>query len=296
MIPQVLSEQHGVAHRNALLRAGMSSYGIGRARHAGELIRVRRAWYALPDADREVVRAVRVGGSLSCVSALADTGVWLVKDDRTHVAVPANAARLRSAMSTHAPFAHDPGVVLHWRARPGAIEQPVDPIPVALAHLAVCQSPELALVAIDSALNLRLTGRSQLEEAFSSLPLVYRRLLDQADPSSQSGLETLARFRLRRWGIRLRTQVAIEGVGRVDVLVGDRLVLELDGFGFHATGDAFERDRHRDLALHERGYRVVRLSYRQVMSGWPEAERVVRQMIRRGDHYWPRRRTIPNSG
>jgi very-short-patch-repair endonuclease len=84
--------------------------------------------------------------------------------------------------------------------------------------------------------------------------------------------------------------VFIEGVGRVDVLVGDRLVLELDGYGFHATGESFETDRRRDLALAARGYRVIRLSYRQVMFEWNEAERVILSMVRRGEHVRPRRR------
>jgi hypothetical protein len=43
-----------------------------------------------------------------------------------------------------------------------------------------------------------------------------------------------------------------------------RLVVELDGFAFHATRDAFERDRRRDAALALAGWRVLRFSWRQV--------------------------------
>ncbi len=42
------------------------------------------------------------------------------------------------------------------------------------------------------------------------------------------------------------------------------LVVELDGFRFHASRSAFERDRRKDAALQARGLRVVRLSWRQV--------------------------------
>ena len=73
-------------------------------------------------------------------------------------------------------------------------------------------------------------------------------------------------------------------------MIGDRLVLELDGYGFHATGEFFESDRRRDLALSALGYRTVRLSYRQVMHEWDSAEQAILTMIRRGDHLWPRTR------
>ena len=88
--------------------------------------------------------------------------------------------------------------------------------------------------------------------------------------------------------MRVRTQVEISGVGRVDVLIGERLVLELDGRGFHDDDHSFEEDRRRDLELHRLGYVVIRLSYRQVMEQWPRAEQVIRVLVQRRDHMWPR--------
>jgi very-short-patch-repair endonuclease len=43
-----------------------------------------------------------------------------------------------------------------------------------------------------------------------------------------------------------------------------KLVVELDGWAAHGTRDAFERDRARDRALVTAGWRVVRITWRQL--------------------------------
>jgi hypothetical protein len=45
---------------------------------------------------------------------------------------------------------------------------------------------------------------------------------------------------------------------------GQRLVVELDGRAVHDTADAFERDRARDRRLNAAGWRVVRVTWRQL--------------------------------
>ena len=44
----------------------------------------------------------------------------------------------------------------------------------------------------------------------------------------------------------------------------ERLVVEIDGFAFHSSSRTFERDRRRDAALTAAGYRVVRVTWRQI--------------------------------
>jgi very-short-patch-repair endonuclease len=52
----------------------------------------------------------------------------------------------------------------------------------------------------------------------------------------------------------------------VDFLWRDRrLVVEVDGFAFHSHRAAFERDRERDAALAALGYRIVRVTWRQIV-------------------------------
>ena len=51
----------------------------------------------------------------------------------------------------------------------------------------------------------------------------------------------------------------------VDFLLTDRrLVVETDGFRYHRTRTAFERDRLRDQHLAVAGYRILRFTHRQI--------------------------------
>ena len=44
----------------------------------------------------------------------------------------------------------------------------------------------------------------------------------------------------------------------------ERLVVEVDGYAFHSGRAAFERDRRRDAELQSAGFRVTRLTWRQI--------------------------------
>ena len=50
----------------------------------------------------------------------------------------------------------------------------------------------------------------------------------------------------------------------------ERLVVEVDGFAFHGGREAFERDRRKDAELLGAGYRVLRVTWRQIAHA-PEA-------------------------
>jgi very-short-patch-repair endonuclease len=78
--------------------------------------------------------------------------------------------------------------------------------------------------------------------------------------------------------------VVIAGVGRVDLLIGERLVLELDGAEWHTGIDAIERDRRRDRELVARGYLVMRVTYRQLLERWDEVEAQILRLVRRDEH------------
>jgi hypothetical protein len=85
----------------------------------GAVRRVRRGYYASASASTEAIIAVRVGGRLAGPSAARSFGFWSGFDERIHVAVPSNAARLRTnfAPSTGENMTADlssRAIVLHW--------------------------------------------------------------------------------------------------------------------------------------------------------------------------------------
>lgn len=58
-----------------------------------------------------------------------------------------------------------------------------------------------------------------------------------------------------------------------------RLVVELDGFAYHRSRTAFERDRRRDLDLQLDGYRVVRVTARQLERDTRELASALRALL-----------------
>ena len=60
-----------------------------------------------------------------------------------------------------------------------------------------------------------------------------------------------------------------------------RLIAELDGYRAHSGPAAFEADRARDVKLKARGYDVVRLTWRQVLSEPRATAATVRRLLSR---------------
>ncbi|GAA0995626.1 endonuclease domain-containing protein [Subtercola frigoramans] len=291
-IADTVASLGGIADLNTLRASGFTAKQTQRAVDLGGLTRIRRGWVAARDAPQNAVRAVRVGGSLSCVSVLGQLGVWCPPDDLLHVRVHRHGNHLASpddrAEALTEPAAQ--GVKLH---RTHAAHHPprhwhTDPVDVALMHAITCQPRNYAVALCDSAINLGLADKRSLERIAALIDKRHLHIVRLADPSAQSGLETMARLRLRALRIPYRKQAEIAGVGHVDLLVGERLVLELDGKEWHSSPEAFAEDRRRDLILHERGYFVTRLTYAQAMFDWPRVEAMIVGLVAHGKHNWPR--------
>jgi very-short-patch-repair endonuclease len=155
-----------------------------------------------------------------------------------------------------------------------------------LEQLARCGSDEDLLVALESALARRRPRLSAAEFGALSARLGPRLagLLDFVGSSAESGLETLTRWRLHRLGIECRQQVELPSIGRVDLVIGDRLIIELDGREHHSSELAFSADRRRDAAAAAQGFRTLRFTYAQVIHEWIAVESAVLAVVESGWH------------
>jgi very-short-patch-repair endonuclease len=111
---------------------------------------------------------------------------------------------------------------------------------------------------------LRLRERSDGKHgliSFDALLSEHRRDL----PNTRSELEHLFYKLCRSSGLPPPSlNVTVAGF-EVDAVWPDhKVVVELDGYLFHRTRAAFERDRLRDAALQTAGYRVLRVTYRRL--------------------------------
>jgi len=150
----------------------------------------------------------------------------------------------------------------------------------ALADMTSCQQRERVVATADSALNLHVLSRAEVAAAIPNV-------IQWCDSRSQAGTESIVRVRLRAKRVHALPQAGIRGVGFVDLLVGDRLVIECDSAAFH-DGYTSERDYDRDLKLVALGYLVIRLKYRHVMHEWDRVEAIILQLVRSGRHLWSR--------
>lgn len=269
-VASVIDSFGGIARRDQILASGRSGTDITAAVRRGEIRRVRRAHYATPGASRDAVLAVRVGGRLGGLSAARSYGVWGGFDDDLHVVVTPNASRLRvvrSATDT-TPDLDDHPLALHWVDAAHARECWRVPLLEALRQVARWCDPESALAALDTAVDLGLTSGVQLRAAFSGEPISSRLRAASARPGSGSGYESIVVRRLEALGLRVRQQVWIAGVGRIDAEVEDAVLIEVDGFEFHRSLEAFEADRIRDAGLAARDRVVVRLGTRRIREDW----------------------------
>lgn len=180
----------GVVRQSVLVRTGWSKADIAAAVARGILTRIRRSWLALPNADPHLAAAARAGVVLTCVTQAQRLGLWVLNEDRPHVAAASHSGSVRVERDD----VTDGGALratVHW-AKPLVARDPiqlVDPVENVLALVAQCQPFEAALTVWESALRQGVADRSALERL--PLPAAARAVLAQASPYSDSGLETL---------------------------------------------------------------------------------------------------------
>lgn len=259
----------GAARRERLLAAGLSRHALSAALAAGHVTSPFRGVYCLPRTDMGVVQAARFRARLSCVSAFASWDVpLLAADARLHVAADGGAARTIGGthVRVHQAWRHgrDRIAAAHGsRVGEGVTVSPTQ----ALAHAARCLSPHSHLVVADAMLNRGLMSQEDVATLPRSVASRRDWLLGHMDGRAESAGETIARIELVEAGLRCWPQARIESVGRVDLLVAGKVVIEVDGHSYHSDQRAFQSDRDRDRRLTEQGFRVLRFTHGQVVAG-----------------------------
>ncbi len=283
-------QAHGYATTVVALRGkGHTLADIQNAAKAGLLLRVCRGWVASPSATRRTIFAIVAGAVITGPTALSGMGVWDAADRRLHLCLPRNSRGRRAQLTPLSAFAPDPylhrGIVRHWTQR-HFVESIDPPWRASALDSLICTAHSAErthfIASLESAIHTGALSRAALPLLLDRLPSRFASITSELDFGAESGLESIARCRLRASVTTLQTQVEIPGIsargrkGRVDILIDAWLVIELDGDEFHDP----VADRARDALLVRLGYRVHRFGYDQVLNQWPLVYATIMELLR----------------
>ena len=270
-IADVADRQWGIVTRAQLRALGLSAGAVDRRIAVARLRPLHRGVYALGHRwlRREAHRlaAREHGAVLSHASAAAHWGLRPSAATRIDVTVPRSGQRRRPGIRVHRHAALDAReVTIHDRV-------PVTTPARTLLDLAATLPRRSVERALDQAEVLRridATALHNVAAAHHGRP--GARLLTALLEEHEAGT-TLTRSELEEAFLRLCDRAGVPRPvvnGRAlgfesDFAWRDRaLVVEVDGFAFHRTRGAFERDRARDAVLAAAGVRTLRFTARQV--------------------------------
>lgn len=262
--------------RRQLLDAGVTAKTIGGRVRDGHLLRLHRGVYAVGHA-----RLRREGHWLAAVLATGPRAVLGHRDAAgLHGLRPANHARVE--VTTTGNPRRLPGIRPY---RTGSLDAqdittvqgiPVTTVARTIADLAYVVPHDHLTRAIKEAELRNAFDLAQVEAAMARTAgrrgpghralreaLEERRAFEAT--TTLSPLEDAFLRRLRKASLPLpQTNVLVEGFKVDAVWQASKVVVELDGWSSHHTRHAFEEDRERDAALTAAGYRVIRLTHRQL--------------------------------
>ncbi|GAA5207367.1 type IV toxin-antitoxin system AbiEi family antitoxin domain-containing protein [Microbacterium kyungheense] len=269
-------DQPAVVAFRELAAAGSTARLVKQDVASGKLVRVRRGVYLRAGACPPVASAGAHGGSLACVSAAAHLGLWVLRqDDSVHVWVRAHG---RS-------YPHgDCHCTPHWDDGSTTDVFGMPSVPRILRQIALCRGLEAFFVTLESARRMGLIDAAGLTWLRQAVGPAAREAVDFSRHDADSGLESLFRWRLRRYGLSVRTQIKVTSVGRVDFLIGERLIVEVDGVPNHDDESHRHKDLVRDANAAAWGYLTLRFDYALVVHDWATVEGAVLAYIDRGLH------------
>ncbi|WP_298867600.1 type IV toxin-antitoxin system AbiEi family antitoxin domain-containing protein [uncultured Microbacterium sp.] len=280
-IAEWMRQHHGIAHTRDLREAGFSRHTVGKAADAGMLQRVHRTWLVAPYCSPARRAAAELSGRATCVSAAELQGLWTPDSADIHLWLPPTTTTERGR--------EHPGLLLHWARPPVPVARfdTEEPVLNVLFHVARCLEPKLAATVWESALRKSMVTLSQLRRTQWRSPAAQT-VLRQVGAQSDSGIETIFLRIARSCGVRVQQQVLIDG-HPVDALIGERLVVQIDGFEFHGEAKDRRKDLRQDARLVLLGYTVLRFDYQQIMFDMRHVQETILNAIAQGLHLFARR-------
>jgi very-short-patch-repair endonuclease len=283
--------QYGVVSRAQLTELGIGRGAIGRRLEAGRLHPIHRGVYAVGHRalrrEGAWMAAVLVadGAVLSHRSAAALWGIWPGEQARVDVTAR-QALRLRPRLRFHRARLPPDEVTTHRGIRV------TTPTRTLLDLAAVVRYHHLARAATEAEIQ-RLGSPTSLPDLVARYPrrpgspaiqqLLAQREIGRNVTKRELELRFLA-FVDEHALPRPRINARVEDM-EVDCLWPHRrLIAELDGFATHGTRAAFENDRSRDRRLQLAGYRVIRITWRQLEHDRTSLARQVRALLTPAQH------------
>ncbi len=283
-IDELAGRQHGVVARRQLLDAGVASHVIDRRLRAGRLRRVHQGVYQVGPVTAP--RAAEMAAVLACgasavLSHRSAAALWRLTSEPEAGPVevitragnrPRRGLRLRRMGTLRADEVTKLSGI------------PVTTASRTLYDLAATTESRGLERAVGEAFALRLTTPAQLWSVVSRHARTrgsanLRAILEAGEPALTRS-EAEERFLALIRKARIQRPTANVKIGRVEVDFlwrRERLVVEIDGFAYHSSAGAFERDRRRDAVLIGAGYRVARITWRQLAD---EPEAVIARLVK----------------
>jgi very-short-patch-repair endonuclease len=274
-IVALAGEQHGLVTRCQLLEAGLTPDQVRSLVKRKRLHPVHRGVYLVgpPVAPhlREMA-AVLAGGPYAVVSHGSALALWGLS----------SSSKVSAPVDILVPLhnrGHRPGIRAHRTAGLHSSEKTVvDRIPITTpARTLLDLGGELPARELERLLSLiERQGLATLGEVSSVVARhprrpgsgILRSLLRREASPALTRSEAEERFLALVKQARLPRPEVNVGVAGYEVDFfwrSQRLVVEVDGFAFHSSSQAFKRDRRRDAALLVKGVRVLRITWDQLV-------------------------------
>ncbi len=268
--------QHGVVARRQLGELGLGRRAIDVRVERGRLHRVHRGVYAVGhrglSRDGHVMAAVLAGGEGAVVSHRSAGALWGVCADRAtavEITVPVTRRDRADIVQHQAAVAPDERTTIRRIPVTTAFRTLLDLAAILDARRLRRAVHEAEVLGLRDEVSLgRLIERHRGRRGVAALRAV---LADGALGAHVTRNELELRFLELIGDARLpapQVNGLLKVAGRmveIDFAWPDRrLAVELDGHATHATRKGFERDRERDRALQAAGWRVVRVTWRQL--------------------------------